>query len=141
MIFASKALLAQNEAPVSMLWIIFAYFFITIGELWLSPVGLSMTTQIAPEKIKGQTMGLWFIAVALGNVVAGLYGGEVRADNLANLPSIFSQLNLYSLWCGKCFDYFVFYAKSQKYQNLRREYESPQTTLRATQSLNERSSN
>lgn len=116
MIFASKTLLAQNGAPVSMLWMIFAYFFITMGELWLSPVGLSMMTQIAPEKIKGQTMGLWFIAVALGNVVAGLYGGEVRADNLTNLPSIFSQLTyiLFGVGSALIVLYFVLKAKNIK---------------------------
>lgn len=100
MICASNVVLSNNGAPVSMLWLILAYFFITIGELWLSPVGLSIMTQIAPEKIKGQTMGLWFISVALGNVVAGLYGGEVRADNLANLPSIFSQLTFILFGAG-----------------------------------------
>ena len=116
MIFASKLVLAQDGASVSMMWIVGAYFFITMGELWLSPVGLSLANQIAPSKIKGQVMGLWFVSASLGNVVAGLYGGEVRADNLANLPSIFTQLTLilFGTGCVLIVLYFVLRAKNIK---------------------------
>lgn len=92
MVFASNLVLQNNGGSVSYLWMIVFYFFITMGELWLSPVGLSIANKIAPDKIKGQVMGLWYISVALGNVIAGLYGGEIRADNLTHLPDFFLQL-------------------------------------------------
>lgn len=116
MIFASQKVLNSGGMSVSMMWIVGSYFFITMGELWLSPVGLSIANQIAPSKIKGQVMGLWFVSAALGNVVAGLYGGEVRADNLANLPSIFTQLTyiLFGTCCVLVVLYFVLRRKNIK---------------------------
>jgi len=79
---------------VSMLWIISAIFCLTLGEICLSPVGLSIMTKIAPRMIKNQVMGLWFVSSALGNVVAGLIGGQVDVKNIAHLPSLFSQCTL-----------------------------------------------
>lgn len=66
-------------------------FFLTIGELALSPISLSLMTSIAPKMIRGQVMGLWFISLSLGNVVAGLVGGEVEADKLESLPNLFGN--------------------------------------------------
>ncbi|HEU4951926.1 MAG TPA: peptide MFS transporter [Holophagaceae bacterium] len=54
------------------LWLIGVYFLHTVGELCLSPVGLSLTTKLAPHKIAGMVMGLWFWSMALGNLLAGL---------------------------------------------------------------------
>ncbi len=53
-------------------WLIGVYFLHTVGELCLSPVGLSLTTKLAPQKIAGMVMGLWFWSMALGNLLAGL---------------------------------------------------------------------
>ena len=53
-------------------WLIGVYFLHTVGELCLSPVGLSLTTKLAPHKIAGMVMGLWFWSMALGNLLAGL---------------------------------------------------------------------
>ena len=57
-------------------WLVAAYFFHTIGELCLSPVGLSSVTKLAPERLVGQMMGIWFMATALGNLFAGIAGGQ-----------------------------------------------------------------
>ncbi len=51
---------------------------LTLGELCLSPIGLATMTLLAPERMRGQMMGLWFCASALGNLAAGLIGGHVR---------------------------------------------------------------
>jgi proton-dependent oligopeptide transporter, POT family len=91
MIFASQSILANNSATVSPLWIVASLFFLTLGELCLSPVGLSTMTKLAPNFLRGQVMGLWFTAVALGNLVAGLIGGHVAADAIQNLPSLFMR--------------------------------------------------
>jgi len=54
------------------LWLIGVYFLHTVGELCLSPVGLSLTSKLAPHKIAGMVMGLWFWSMALGNFLAGI---------------------------------------------------------------------
>ena len=61
----------------------------TLGEICLSPVGLSTMTKLAPTVIRGQIMGLWFTASALGNLMAGLVGGHVSASEIENLPTLF----------------------------------------------------
>lgn len=60
------------EGKVGMHWLVVTYFFHTVGELCLSPVGLSSVTKLAPERLVGQMMGTWFMGSALGNLVAGL---------------------------------------------------------------------
>ncbi len=62
--------LAQGK--VGMQWLVATYFLHTVGELCLSPVGLSSVTKLAPERLVGQMMGTWFMGSALGNLVAGL---------------------------------------------------------------------
>lgn len=91
MFFAAKTSLANNGEMVSPLWLIGTYFCFTIGELALSPVGLSVMTKIAPRAIQSQVMGLWFVTLAVGNNIAGLIGGNVDSNNLAFLPTIFLQ--------------------------------------------------
>jgi POT family proton-dependent oligopeptide transporter len=73
---------ATEAAKVSATWLVVTYFFHTVGELCLSPVGLSSMTKLAPAGRVGQMMGVWFIAAALGNLFAGLVAGS-----LENMPS------------------------------------------------------
>ncbi|MEM6325768.1 MAG: peptide MFS transporter [Bacteroidota bacterium] len=73
---------ATPEMPVSPAWLIVTYFFHTCGELCLSPVGLSSMTKLSPKSRVGQMMGVWFVAAALGNLIAGLVAGQ-----LENLPA------------------------------------------------------
>ena len=68
---------ATTETPVSPAWLIVMYFLHTMGELALSPVGLSSITKLAPEGRVGQMMGVWFVAVAFGTLVAGLVAGNL----------------------------------------------------------------
>ena len=70
---------ATPESPVSASWLIVMYFLHTVGELALSPVGLSAVTKLAPASRISQMMGLWFVATSLGNVVAGLVAGRLEA--------------------------------------------------------------
>lgn len=57
-------------------WIVICYFFITIGELMLSPIGLSMVTQLAPAKLVGLMMGVWFLGLSYGGLFAGVLGKQ-----------------------------------------------------------------
>jgi proton-dependent oligopeptide transporter, POT family len=91
MIFASNILVAGNGAvKVSMLWLIATYFFHTLGELCVSPVGLSSMTKLSPRRYVGQMMGIWFLAASLGNLVAGLVGGSVDPEKLEQTPMLFT---------------------------------------------------
>jgi POT family proton-dependent oligopeptide transporter len=70
---------AGNPAiGVGMTWLVVTYFFHTVGELALSPVGLSSVTKLAPHRLVGQMMGTWFMGAALGNLVAGLIAGRIE---------------------------------------------------------------
>ncbi|TKC06782.1 peptide MFS transporter [Pedobacter polaris] len=68
-------------AQVSMFWLIFAYFFHTIGELCVSPVGLSYVSKLAPAKFIGLMFGVWYFCTGLGNKLAGVTGGLIDKIN------------------------------------------------------------
>jgi POT family proton-dependent oligopeptide transporter len=72
---------ASSTSLVSPAWLIVMYFLHTVGELCLSPVGLSSMTKLAPKSRVSQMMGIWFVAAALGNLIAGLVAGQL--ENLA----------------------------------------------------------
>ncbi len=61
---------------VSPMWLVSVYFIHTIGELCLSPVGLSTITKLAPARLVGQMMGVWFLATSVGNYIAGTLAGN-----------------------------------------------------------------
>jgi POT family proton-dependent oligopeptide transporter len=72
---------------VSPMWLVVTYFFHTVGELCLSPVGLSSITKLAPPRLVGQMMGTWFLGAALGNLIAGLVSGYIEDMPMATLFS------------------------------------------------------
>jgi POT family proton-dependent oligopeptide transporter len=57
-----------------------AYFVVTLGELCLSPIGLSAMTKLSPARLQGLMMGMWFLASAYGQYVAGLFGASIASD-------------------------------------------------------------
>jgi POT family proton-dependent oligopeptide transporter len=66
---------AITEHLVSPWWLIGAYFVLSLGELMLSPMGLSLVSKVAPERLRGLMMGGWFVATAIGNklTMIGVY--------------------------------------------------------------------
>ena len=95
MVLAANIVIAGGgSVRVSPWWLVFSYFLQTLGELSLSPVGLSSMTKLAPLKFKGQMMGVWFMADALGNLIAGLVGGHVDPEKLQEMPALFRQTAL-----------------------------------------------
>jgi POT family proton-dependent oligopeptide transporter len=74
---------------VSPLWLVGLFFLQTLGELCLSPVGLSAVTRLAPAKWAGVVMGVWFLADALGNKLAGVLAGEFTAADPERLTGFF----------------------------------------------------
>lgn len=91
MIFAANILVASGgTVKVSPWWLVISYFFQTIGELLLSPVGLSSMTKLSPRRYVGQMMGVWFLATSVGNLIAGLVGGHVDPEKLEQTPQLFT---------------------------------------------------
>lgn len=63
---------------VSMIWLILAYLFHTLGELCLSPVGLSYVSKLVPARMIAFMFGMWYLAIAIGNKLAALLGGQIE---------------------------------------------------------------
>ncbi len=96
MVPAANAVIQGGGAVrVSAWWLIGSYFLQTLGELSLSPVGLSSMTKLAPRAFVGQMMGVWFTAAALGNLIAGLVGGHVDPSKLDQMPQLFQQTSFF----------------------------------------------
>ena len=95
MIFASKSILAPGAGLASPLWLVGSLLLLTLGELALSPVGLSSMTKLAPKGMQGQMMGLFFASIAMGNLVAAFFGGHVSADKIEGLPTLFTTMTIF----------------------------------------------
>jgi len=84
MVIASTIVASGDKAMPT--WLILTYLFHTFGELALSPVGLSATTKLAPKRYVGQLMGIWFVSIALGNLIAGQIAGDFDPNNIGAFP-------------------------------------------------------
>ena len=101
--YASSLLGADPEnnmaGRVTFWWLVLVYFCHTIGELCLSPVGLSSMTKLAPAKMVSLMLGVWFLSISLGNYIAGQIAGEFKADS-AILTGIFSKVAMFMIGAG-----------------------------------------
>jgi len=95
MLFAVE--LAMETAPVGMRWLILTYLLQTWGELTLSPIGLAAFSRYSPKKYIGQMFGLWFLASAIGGVLAGLLGGDALDAGLESISPVFNFMIKYYL--------------------------------------------
>jgi len=93
MLFYSGRFFADAQGVSSLDMFTFAYFAVTLGELCLSPIGLSIMTKLAPERLQGFMMGMWFLASAYGQYVAGLFGASISPNPEA---SPIEKLNIYT---------------------------------------------
>lgn len=67
-----------DGVKVSMVWLILAYLFHTLGELCLSPVGLSYVSKLVPARMIAFMFGMWYLAIAIGNKLAAVFGGQIE---------------------------------------------------------------
>jgi proton-dependent oligopeptide transporter, POT family len=86
----ASALTAQGR--ISPLWLAGVYLFDVLGEMCLSPVGLSTVTKLAPVKIVGLMMGAWFFATSLGNKLAGYLAGFFLATDSGRLMLLYGGI-------------------------------------------------
>ncbi|HEX8843759.1 MAG TPA: peptide MFS transporter [Pyrinomonadaceae bacterium] len=77
---------------ISPFWLVGLYFLEVVGEMCLSPVGLSTVTKLAPAKLLGIMMGVWFLAAALGSKLAGFLGGFFDAKNSNTLMTLYGGI-------------------------------------------------
>jgi proton-dependent oligopeptide transporter, POT family len=84
------AALLTAQGRVSSLWLVGLFFLQTVGELFLSPVGLSLMTKLAPARLVGLILGVWFLAAAWGNKLAGVMGSGFTTNPHA-LALLFAQ--------------------------------------------------
>ncbi len=88
------ARLAEQGVQVSPLWLVATYLLHTIGELTISPVGLSAMTRLAPARIAGLVMGVWFLGTSVGNFIGGRAAGFY--ESMA-LPTLFGSIGGFAI--------------------------------------------
>ena len=86
----------SSDSAISLWWLVGVYFLHTLGELCLSPIGLSMVSKVSPRKIASLMMGFWFLSSAVANFMAGKLPGILQANNL----DLFTFLTVTSIVAG-----------------------------------------
>lgn len=107
-IFYYTKFLANSAGLTSLEWFTLGWFVITFGELCLSPIGMSAMTRLSPQKTQAVVMGMWFLASAYGQYIAGLLGAGISEDskNMSNLEKLtvyadgYKDLAIYGLVAG-----------------------------------------
>ena len=90
--------LVDKEANTIPFWpLVLCYVLQTLGELCLSPIGLSMVTKLAPLRLVGFAMGGWFLSVAIGNNLSGLLAGEISGEEGMTIASALDGFT-FSFW-------------------------------------------
>ncbi|HXE53359.1 MAG TPA: oligopeptide:H+ symporter, partial [Tepidisphaeraceae bacterium] len=85
---------------VSPIWLVLVYLLQTLGELCLSPVGLSTVTKLSPPRLAGLLMGFWFLSVSFGDFIAGWSARFVKADSPGQMVHAFGIIALISIAAG-----------------------------------------
>jgi len=96
-VLAVGAILAEQGVKVSPMWLVVTYLLHTLGELTLSPVGLSAMSKLAPVRIGGLIMGVWFLAASVGNYIGGRMAAFYES---MTLPSLFGTVATFGMVCG-----------------------------------------
>lgn len=107
-VFYATKFFANEQGMTSLDIFTLAYFVITFGELCLSPIGLSIMTKLSPKPLQGVMMGMWFLASAYGQYVAGILGAGMSSadpnasamEKLISYTDGYKQLGLYALIAG-----------------------------------------
>jgi POT family proton-dependent oligopeptide transporter len=90
-----------QTASVSIIWLILVYLFHTLGELCISPVGLSYVSKLVPARMIAFMFGVWYLAIAIGMKLAGMFGENVdRIANESGISYFFWMLTLIAIGLG-----------------------------------------
>jgi POT family proton-dependent oligopeptide transporter len=92
-VLATASLFTAGGVKVGPWWLVGVYVLHTIGEICLYPVGLSTTTKLAPHRLAGLMMGVWFLSISFGNFAAGIAAGYFEGGSQEALVGLFSKLS------------------------------------------------
>ncbi|MER6605158.1 oligopeptide:H+ symporter [Streptomyces sp. NPDC000927] len=101
LVFMLPLTMTSDGDKVSPMWLVSIYFLQTVGELCLSPVGLSVTTKMAPAKYGSQMMGVWFLAVTAGDCTTSLLslaGVNLNKTGIVGLEATLALVAGISIW-------------------------------------------
>jgi POT family proton-dependent oligopeptide transporter len=101
LVFIVPMAIASDGTKVSPMWLVTIYMIQTVGELALSPVGLSVTTKMAPAKYGSQMMGVWFLAVTAGDCTTSLLslaGVDLNGTDVVAFEGILACIAGYAIW-------------------------------------------
>lgn len=91
-VLAAASLFIGSGSKVGPWWLVGVYVLQTIGEICLYPVGLSTTTKLAPHRLAGLMMGVWFLSISFGNFAAGMAAGYFESGSQEALVGLFSKV-------------------------------------------------
>ncbi|MFF7446156.1 MULTISPECIES: oligopeptide:H+ symporter [unclassified Streptomyces] len=100
-LFLAPLSIAEGGHKAAAAWLVAIYFVQTVGELLLSPVGLSVTTKMAPAKYASQMMGVWFLAVTAGDATTGLLsiaGVDLNRTGIVALEATLAAIAGVAIW-------------------------------------------
>jgi POT family proton-dependent oligopeptide transporter len=98
--FVVLAAASMSPGKVSPFWLICVYLLHTFGELSLSPIGLSTVTKLAPPRMVGSMMGVWFLSLSLGNFAGGWVAGFFDPNAEGALVTLFGSVALTAIAAG-----------------------------------------
>ena len=94
---ALSCYIGSSQGLIVAWWIVLFFFLLTIGELFLSPVGMSAVTRLSPPDLVGMMMGTWFLSLATANAIAG------KVANFTSIPDNLSDMSVITIHYGKVF--------------------------------------
>jgi POT family proton-dependent oligopeptide transporter len=100
LVMATAARLVAAGHMVGMGWLAATYLLHTWAELALSPVGMSATARLVPARLLGQGLGLWFVSLSLGNLLAGRIAGSFDPTRLESMPREFMHIVWFGALCA-----------------------------------------
>jgi proton-dependent oligopeptide transporter, POT family len=104
LVLIPAAFAVQDGGKAGFHWLLATYLFHTMGELCLSPVGLSATTKLAPARVAGMMMGVWFVSISMGNYLGGRVASFYEAFPL---PMLFGVVGGAAVVLGIVLSFFV----------------------------------
>ncbi|MGW7378910.1 oligopeptide:H+ symporter [Streptomyces sp. NPDC054794] len=103
-LFLAPLSIAEGGHKAAAMWLVAIYFVQTVGELMVSPVGLSVTTKMAPAKYASQMMGVWFLAVTAGDATTGLLsiaGVDLNKTGIVTLQAVLAVVAGLAVGCSR----------------------------------------
>jgi proton-dependent oligopeptide transporter, POT family len=100
LVMAAAARVVMSGQLAGMGWLTLTYLLHTTAELVVSPVGMSAVSKLVPQRLVGQSMGVWFLSIALGELIAGGIAGDIDTSRPAAMSAQFMQIFWFASFCA-----------------------------------------